>query len=313
MGNNVRQSNRPLMSSSSSRRFALILLVLLSACAGAFAQSGNSTGFTMTMEVTESDEKGNSFRSRTEKLYFSSSGDWRRVLTYANGQVIETIYLRGRGVYFHDHENDLLLRFGDVGPGRLGPTTAQALMAKPTFVRTEYVFDRVAYLQRRDIGPMKEETYFTPATGPFPFKRITYYDRFKRVEEPVELTFAEPDKTDVLAENYTVVEEKPFIVGDLSNNIQEQPVPRYPAQALAAGISGNAVIQVIVDETGQVISARINSGPPMLGEAAMEAAYRARFLPVEKDGRPVKFRGLLYYKFQPASETTDKSSPSPRD
>jgi TonB family protein len=312
MDNDVTQSNRPLISSS-SRRVALILLVLLQMCAGALAQSGNSTGFTLTMEVTEFDDKGNSFRSQTEKLYFSSSGDWRRVITYANGQVIETIYLRGRGVYFHDHENDLLLRFGDAGTGRLGPTTAQALMARPTFVRTEYVFDRVAYLQRRDIGPMKEETYFTPATGPFPFKRITYYDRFKRVEEPVELTFVEPDKKEILRDNYTVVEEKPLIVRDLTNNIQEQPVPQYPAQARAAGISGLVVIQVIVDETGQVVSARINNGPPTLGEAAMEAAYRARFLPFEKEGQPVKFRGLLYYKFQPASETTEKTGTSPRD
>jgi len=312
MNHNVTLSNPSLMSSS-DLRVALILLVLLQTCAVALAQSATSTGFIFTMEVTEFDDKGNSFRSRTEKLYFSSSGDWRRVITYANGQVIETIYLRGRGVYFHDHGNDLLLRFGDAGPGRLGPTTAAVLMAKPTFVRTEYVFDRVAYLQRRDIGPMKEETYFTPATGPFPFKRITYYDRFKRIEEPVELTFVEPDKKDILNENYTVVEEKPLLVSDLMNKVQEQPLPQYPAAARAAGISGNAVIQVIVDETGQVISARISSGPPTLGEAAMEAAYRARLLPVEKDGRPVKYRGLLYYKFQPASETTDKSSASPRD
>ncbi|HVG32819.1 MAG TPA: energy transducer TonB [Pyrinomonadaceae bacterium] len=312
MDKRVTQSNRPLMCSS-SRRVALILLLLLSTYAVALAQSGTSTGFTLTMKVTEFDDKGNSFPSWTEKLYFSSSGDWRRAVTYANGQVVETIYLRERGVYFHDHEGDLLLRFGDVGPGRLGPTTAEALMAKPTFVRTEYVFDRVAYLQRRDIGPMKEETYFTPATGPFPFKRITYYDRFKRVEEPVELTFAEPDKKDILRENYTVVEEKPLIVRELTNQIQEQPVPQYPAQARAAGISGNAVIQVIVDETGQVISARINSAPPMLGEAAMEAAHRARFSPLEKDGRPVKFRGLLYYKFQPKSETTDNASPGTPD
>jgi TonB family protein len=187
------------------------------------------------------------------------------------------------------------------------------LMAKPTFVRTEYVFDQVAYLQHRDIAGMKEDTYFTPATGPFPFKRITYYDRFKRVEEPVELTFGEPDRTEILKENYTVVEQIPLYVGDLTSKVQDQPTPQYPALARAAGISGKVVIQVIVDEAGQVISARIIGGPPVLTEAAMEAAYRARLLPVEKDGKPVKFRGHLNYQFQTETEIANKPTPGTRN
>jgi TonB family protein len=196
--------------------------------------------------------------------------------------------------------------FGIVGRGRPGPTTAEALKANPNFVRTEYVLNHLAYLQRRDIAGMKEETYYTPATGPFPFKRITYYDRFKRVEEPINLIFGEPDTTDILGENYTVVEQKPPQVGDLTNKIQDQPLPQYPALARAAGLSGKVELQVIVDETGQVISARAISGPPVLREAAMEAAYRARLVPTEKDGKPIKVTGYLGYKFQPESAQTNK-------
>lgn len=272
-----------------------------------------STGFTLTKQVTEYDDKGNSFPSVTETLYFSSSGDWRYVATYANGQVAETIYLCGRGVYFHDHGNNLLVKFGNVGPGRPGPTTAEALKANPNFVRTEQVLNHLAYLQRRDIAGMKEETYYTPATGPFPFKRITYYDRFKRVEEPINLILGEPDATDILGENYTVIEQKPPQVGDLMNKIKDQPLPQYPALARAAGISGQVVIQVIVDETGQVISARITGGPPVLGEAAMEAAYRARLIPTEKDGKPIKVTGYLNYQFQPEAAAASKPSPGTRN
>ena len=289
----------------------LAALVLIATHTVALAQDGRqgakpSTGFTLTKQVTEYDDKGNSFPSQTETLYFSSSGDWRYVGTYANGQVVETIYLSGRGVYFHDHGNNLLVKFGNVGPGRPGPTTAEALKANPNFVRTEQVLNHLAYLQRRDIAGMKEETYYTPATGPFPFKRITYYDRFKRVEEPVNLVFGEPDATDILGEKYTVIEQKPPQVGDLMNRLQDQPLPQYPALARVAGISGEVVIQVILDETGQVISARIIGGPPVLGEAAMEAAYRARLVPVEKDGKPIKVTGYLTYKFQPESAQANK-------
>ncbi len=290
----------------------LLSLVLLSAASIALARSSQPaqalTGFTLTTRVTEYDDKGNAFPSMSMKLYYSSSGDWRRIMTYANGQVVETINLFDRGVYFHDHGNDLLLKIVNGRPGRMGQTSPQALMAKPTFVRTEDVLGQIAYLQHKEIGGLKEDLYFTPATGPFPLKHITYYEGFKQVEEPVELSFGEPDESELRIADYTVIEQPPLYVGILGNRIQDQPVPPYPAPAKAAGVSGVAVIQVIVDETGEVVSARITGGPSVLGEAAMDAAYRARFTPVEKDGVPVKFRGLLYYKFITETETADKSS-----
>lgn len=294
------------------RRMVMLLLVLfLSACSVALGQKRSevaktSTGFTLTRQVTEYDDKGNAFPSLSETLYFSASGDWRYVGTYPNGQVVETIYLCGRGVYFHDHGNNLLVKFGQVGPGRPGPVTAEALKADPKFIRTEYVLDRLAYLQRRQLEGLTEETYYTPATGPFPFKRVSYYDRYKRVEEPLNIVFGEPDMTALYAEDYTVVEQKPSNVGDLSGNIQDQPMPQYPLLAQTAGIHGKVVLQVIVDETGQVISARIIGAPPLLGEAAMEAAYRARLVPVEKNGKPIKVMGYLNYQFQPQPALTKK-------
>jgi len=315
MNNDATTPNRPYVR---VRRIVILLLVLLCAYQIALAQKSNqtastSTGFTLTTQVTEYDDKGNAFPSLATTLYFSASGDWRSVGTYPNGQVLETIYLCGRGVYFHDHKNNLLVKFGQVGPGRPGPTTAEALLANPNFVRTEYVLDRLAYLQRRRLEGLIEETYFTPATGPFPFKRISYYGRFKRVEEPVNLTFGEPDATDILGADYTVIEQKPPHVGDLMNRVQDQPAPQYPALAQAAGLYGKVELQVIVDETGQIISARAISGPPLLGEAAMEAAYRARLVPVEKDGKPIKVTGYLNYQFQPEPTATKKSGGETRN
>jgi TonB family protein len=264
-----------------------------------------NSGFTLTKRVTEYDDRGNAFPSLMETLYFSSTGNWRYVGTYPNGQVVETIYLCGRGVFFHDHRNEQLVKFGSVG-GCPGPTTAELLQADPKFINTEYVLDRLAYLHRRKIEGLLEETYFTPETGPFPFKRITYYDRYKRVEEPVSLVFGEPDVAQLRGEDYPIVEQKPVHVGDLTTKIQEQPAPQYPALARSAGLSGKVAIQVIVDETGQVISARILGGPPLLGEAAMEAAYKTRLTPTEKDGRPIKVTGYLNYQFKPEPAVASK-------
>jgi len=56
-------------------------------------------------------------------------------------------------------------------------------------------------------------------------------------------------------------------------------------------------LQVLVDESGQVIRATVVRSPPVLAEAALEAAYRARFPPAEREGKPVKITGLISYQF----------------
>ena len=55
--------------------------------------------------------------------------------------------------------------------------------------------------------------------------------------------------------------------------------------------------EVVVDETGKVISAVATSGPAMLRDVAVQAALRARFSPTKLSGQPVKVAGLINYKF----------------
>jgi protein TonB len=57
-------------------------------------------------------------------------------------------------------------------------------------------------------------------------------------------------------------------------------------------------VQVTVDESGKVTSARAISGHPLLQAAAVQAAYQARFSPTMLAGKPVKVTGVLTYKFE---------------
>jgi TonB family protein len=57
------------------------------------------------------------------------------------------------------------------------------------------------------------------------------------------------------------------------------------------------VVDVVLDETGKVISAQASSGPATLREAAVQAALRARFSPTKLSGQPVKVSGVINYKF----------------
>lgn len=75
------------------------------------------------------------------------------------------------------------------------------------------------------------------------------------------------------------------------------PKPPYPAHAAAIGVSGNVDVQVTIDETGKVISAKAVSGHPFLRGPAEKAAWSARFSPTYLGPTPVKVTGVIVYKF----------------
>ena len=56
-------------------------------------------------------------------------------------------------------------------------------------------------------------------------------------------------------------------------------------------------VQVLIDETGKVISAKAVAGHPLLLAAAQQAAYGARFSPTKLGDQAVKVSGLITYNF----------------
>ena len=90
---------------------------------------------------------------------------------------------------------------------------------------------------------------------------------------------------------------KPVSGGVLNGKALSLPVPRYPDMARRSRTSGKVEVQVIVDESGAVISATALSGPAPLREAAIDAAKHARFSPTKLSGAPVKVSGTIDYNF----------------
>ena len=90
---------------------------------------------------------------------------------------------------------------------------------------------------------------------------------------------------------------KPVTGGVLNGTAISLPAPMYPDAARRFRISGMVTVEVIVDETGKVISALATTGPAVLREVAAQAALRARFSPTKLSGQPVKVSGLINYKF----------------
>lgn len=89
----------------------------------------------------------------------------------------------------------------------------------------------------------------------------------------------------------------PISAGVLNGKAISLPKPDYPANAQAAGAEGVVVIQVMVDEQGNVTEARAISGPKMLQEVSVNAAFQAKFSPTLLQGEAVKVTGVIVYNF----------------
>jgi protein TonB len=87
--------------------------------------------------------------------------------------------------------------------------------------------------------------------------------------------------------------------GVLNGKAVSLPKPPYPPAARAVRASGAVSVQVLIDESGRVVSASAASGHPLLRAAAEQAARGARFSPTLLSGQPVKVSGIITYNFVP--------------
>jgi periplasmic protein TonB len=75
------------------------------------------------------------------------------------------------------------------------------------------------------------------------------------------------------------------------------PKPLYSEIAKRARIQGSVNVQVLIDESGRVVSAKAVSGHPLLTVEAQKAALQARFSPTKLGDQPVRVSGVITYNF----------------
>ncbi len=90
---------------------------------------------------------------------------------------------------------------------------------------------------------------------------------------------------------------RPLSGGVLNGKALALPMPSYPEVARRLRITGLVQVDVVVDENGKVISAKVLSGPGSLRDVALQAALRARFSPTKLSGQSVKVSGQINYNF----------------
>jgi len=74
--------------------------------------------------------------------------------------------------------------------------------------------------------------------------------------------------------------------------------PVYPSSARSAGQSGAVKVEVSINERGDVISARVLSGPALLQNAAVSAARAWKFKASTLGGVPVTTTTTIVFNFK---------------
>jgi len=85
--------------------------------------------------------------------------------------------------------------------------------------------------------------------------------------------------------------------GVVNGTAIDLPKPAYPAVARAVNLTGSVNVQVLIDESGNVVSAKAVDGHPFFRLEAERAARRAKFKPTLLSEVPVKVTGIIVYRF----------------
>jgi TonB family protein len=82
-----------------------------------------------------------------------------------------------------------------------------------------------------------------------------------------------------------------------SKVIAQVPI-RTPEEAIQKRISGQVVLDVVLDQSGNIKELRVLEGDPVLSAAVMDAVKQWRFAPTTLDGDPVEVEFQMPVKFE---------------
>jgi len=63
-------------------------------------------------------------------------------------------------------------------------------------------------------------------------------------------------------------------------------------------VSGNVLVDALIDDTGRVTSMSVVSGPTLLHQAAMDALKQWKYQPASLDGKPVPMHLTVTIRFR---------------
>ena len=85
--------------------------------------------------------------------------------------------------------------------------------------------------------------------------------------------------------------------GVMNGTVLHKVKPEYPEEARAKHIKGPVTLRVLVDPAGNVASMNVQSGNPILADAAQKAVQQWKFKPFTVNGDPVEVESTVTLNF----------------
>lgn len=181
----------------SKRKLVLLVLVIMVSGAALWwvirTQGSNNKKFApyiIMLRATDYYDDGRIVEVYKEVRFVDSRGNWRSLLTYANGQTIETVGEEGRGTFTIDPK-DRSKQFKNQHTGHVD--NLQNLKKSKQYQRTALILGNATYLMKVR-GPDGSDLYFYHAVDLNGDIIMSSYrgDGFRRVVEPVSVWRGEP-------------------------------------------------------------------------------------------------------------------------
>jgi protein TonB len=80
-------------------------------------------------------------------------------------------------------------------------------------------------------------------------------------------------------------------------NLIHDVTPKYPPEAGRERIEGTVVLRAVIGKDGSVQDVRVESGLPVLAQAAMDAVKQWRYKPYLLNGEPVEVDSRITINF----------------
>jgi protein TonB len=80
--------------------------------------------------------------------------------------------------------------------------------------------------------------------------------------------------------------------------VRTKSMPAYPDEAKKQGIEAVVVVKLVIDEAGQVESAKVMKGHPLFDEVVLAVVRTWTFQAATLDGKPVRMAKVIKFPFR---------------
>lgn len=93
------------------------------------------------------------------------------------------------------------------------------------------------------------------------------------------------------------VAQEPITTANALGRVVKKVAPTYPTAARQLNVTGSQDVEIVVDEQGNVIDAKVLKGNALFTQASLAAVKEWKFQPLLKDGQPVKFTTVITFTY----------------